>query len=86
MATHAQCEGRGGAHLSSAKTNCNVLQDGPGPDDKVPKAVAEFVRECQLMSTLRHQNIIRDAPDTNIQLRNRKLFAHAHVSHGSVRS
>ena len=74
MATHAQCEGRGGAHLSSAKTNCNVLQDGPGPDDKVPKAVAEFVRECQLMSTLRRLNIIRAAgcPES-------KIFAHAHV-------
>ena len=45
MATHAQCEGRGGAHLSSAKTNYNVLQDSPGPDDKVPKGVAEVLRE-----------------------------------------
>ena len=44
---------------AAAKTIYNFLQDSPGPDDQVPKAVAEFVRECQLMSTLRHPNIVQ---------------------------
>ena len=44
-----------------AKTIYAFLQeiDGSGPDDEVPKAVTEFVRECQLMSTLRHPNIVQ---------------------------
>ena len=58
----------------------NVLQDSPRPDDKVSKAVAELLRE--LMSTLRHPNI-RDRIHVYTTA---KLFAHAHVSHGSVRS
>ena len=44
---------------AAAKTIYNFLQDSPEPDDHVPKAVAEFVRECQLMSTVRHPNIVQ---------------------------
>ena len=45
---------------AAAKTIYDFLQEG---DDataaKLPKAVTEFVRECQLMSTLRHPNIVQ---------------------------
>ena len=44
---------------AAAKTIYDVLHDSPTPDDSVPKAVTEFVRECQLMSTLRHPNIVQ---------------------------
>ena len=45
---------------AAAKTIYNFLQEG---DDatvaELPKAATEFVRECQLMSTLRHPNIVQ---------------------------
>ena len=46
---------------AAAKTIYAFLQeiDSSGRDDEVPKAVTEFVRECQLMSTLRHPNIVQ---------------------------
>ena len=46
---------------AAAKTIYAFLQesDGSGPDDGVPKAVTEFVKECQLMSTLRHPHIVQ---------------------------
>ena len=46
---------------AAAKTIYAFLQesDGSGPDADVPKAVTEFVRECQLMSTLRHPHIVQ---------------------------
>ena len=44
---------------AAAKTIYDVLLDSPTLDDSVPKAVTEFVRECQLMSTLRHPNIVQ---------------------------
>ena len=46
---------------AAAKTIYNALQesDGSGRDNEVPKAVTEFVRECQLMSTLRHPHIVQ---------------------------
>ena len=46
---------------AAAKTIHAFLQeiDGSGSDDEVPKAVTEFVRECQLMSTLRHPHIVQ---------------------------
>ena len=46
---------------AAAKTIYAFLQesDGSGPDDAVPKAVTEFVSECQLMSTLRHPHIVQ---------------------------
>ena len=46
---------------AAAKTIYPFLQesDGSGPDEEVPKAVTEFVRECQLMSTLRHPHIVQ---------------------------
>ena len=45
---------------AAAKTIYALLQesDGSRPDEEVPKAVTEFVRECQLMSTLRHPHIV----------------------------
>ena len=46
---------------AAAKTIYAFLQeiDGSGPDEAVPKAVTEFVRECQLMSTVRHPHIVQ---------------------------
>ena len=46
---------------AAAKTIYAFLQeiDGSGSDDEVPKAVTEFVSECQLMSTLRHPHIVQ---------------------------
>ena len=43
----------------AAKTIFDVLQCNDGLGDAVPKAVTEFVKECQLMSTLRHPNIVQ---------------------------
>ena len=43
---------------AAAKTIYDVLHGNAGPGDAVPKAVTEFVRECQLMSALRHPNIV----------------------------
>ena len=46
---------------AAAKTIYNALQesDGSGRDNEIPKAVTEFVRECLLMSTLRHPHIVQ---------------------------
>ena len=46
---------------AAAKTIYAFLQeiDGSGRDDEVPKAVTEFVSECQLMSTLRHPHVVQ---------------------------
>ena len=46
---------------AAAKTTYAFMQESgeSGRDDEVPKAVTEFVRECQLMSTLRHPNIVQ---------------------------
>ena len=46
---------------AAAKTIYNALQesDGSGRDNEVPKAVTEFVKDCQLMSTLRHPHIVQ---------------------------
>ena len=41
---------------AAAKTIHAILQGGP---NELSKAVAEFVRECQLMSTVRHPNIVQ---------------------------
>ena len=47
--------------IAAAKTIYAFLQesDGSGLDDEVPKAVTEFVRECQLMSSLRYPHIVQ---------------------------
>ena len=44
---------------AAAKTIYAFLQEGDGRTTEPPKAATEFVRECQLMSTLRHQNIVQ---------------------------
>ena len=44
---------------AAAKTIYDILHGNAGPRDAVPKAVTEFVRECQLMSALRHPNIVQ---------------------------
>ena len=44
---------------AAAKTIYDFLHGNAGPRDAVPKAVTEFVRECHLMSTLRHPNIVQ---------------------------
>ena len=41
---------------AAAKTIHAILQGGP---NELSKAVAEFVRECQLMSTVRHPNVVQ---------------------------
>ena len=41
---------------AAAKTINAILQGGP---NELSKAVAEFVRECQLMSTVRHPNVVQ---------------------------
>ena len=43
---------------AAAKTIYGVLQDRDETNGQLPKAATEFVRECQLMSTLRHPNIV----------------------------
>ena len=42
-----------------AKTIYPILQEGDSTVTDLPKAATEFVRECQLMSTLRHPNIVQ---------------------------
>ena len=44
---------------AAAKTIYDFLQDRDEASDQLPKAATEFVRECQLMSTLRHPNIVQ---------------------------
>ena len=44
---------------AAAKTINNILQEGEGTAAEPPKAAVEFVRECQLMSTFRHPNIVQ---------------------------
>ena len=45
---------------AAAKKIHDILQDRSEiPDDEIDKASAQFVRECQLMSTLRHPNIVQ---------------------------
>ena len=41
---------------AAAKTIHAILQGGP---NELSKAAAEFVRECQLMSTARHPNVVK---------------------------
>ncbi|CAI8054211.1 MDIS1-interacting receptor like kinase 1 [Geodia barretti] len=44
---------------AAAKTIYPILQEGDATTAELPKAATEFVRECQLMSTLRHPNIVQ---------------------------
>ena len=44
---------------AAAKTIYDFLQDRDEVSDQLPKAVTQFVRECQLMSTLRHPHIVQ---------------------------
>ena len=44
---------------AAAKTIYDFLQDRDETSDQLPKAATEFVRECQLMSTLRHPHIVQ---------------------------
>ena len=44
---------------AAAKTLFAFLQEGDASSPELPKAVAEFVRECQLMSTVRHPNVVQ---------------------------
>ena len=44
---------------AAAKTIYAFLQESDGTVEYLPKAASEFVRECQLMSTLRHPNIVQ---------------------------
>ena len=44
---------------AAAKTVYAFLQESDGTVEDLPKAVSEFVRECQLMSTLHHPNIVQ---------------------------
>ena len=45
---------------AAAKTIYAFLQEGDGATAaELPKAATEFVRECQLMSTIRHPNIVQ---------------------------
>ena len=44
---------------AAAKTIYAFLQEGDDATAELPKAATEFVRECQLMSTLRHPNIVQ---------------------------
>ena len=44
---------------AAAKTVYAFLQESDGTVEDLPKAASEFVRECQLMSTLRHPNIVK---------------------------
>ena len=46
--------------ICAAKTIYDFLQEGDvATAAELPKAATEFVRECQLMSTLRHPNIVQ---------------------------
>ena len=45
---------------AAAKTLFAFLQEGDDSSpNELPKAAAEFVRECQLMSTVRHPNVVQ---------------------------
>ena len=44
---------------AAAKTIYAVLQERDELTDQLPKATTEFVRECRLMSTLRHPHIVQ---------------------------
>ena len=44
---------------AAAKTVYAFLQESDGTVEDLPKAASEFVRECQLMSTLHHPNIVQ---------------------------
>ena len=44
---------------AAAKTIYAFLQEGDGTAVELPKAATQFVRECQLMSTLRHPNVVQ---------------------------
>ena len=45
---------------AAAKTIYAILQErDDGMTAELPKAATEFVKECQLMSTLRHSNIVQ---------------------------
>ena len=45
---------------AAAKKIHDIFQDRSEiPDDEIDKASAQFVRECQLMSTLRHPNVVQ---------------------------
>ena len=44
---------------AAAKTIYAFLIEGDATTAELPKAATEFVRECQLMSTLRHPNIVQ---------------------------
>ncbi|CAI8017854.1 Receptor-like protein kinase HSL1, partial [Geodia barretti] len=44
---------------AAAKTIYAFLQEEDATTAELPKAATEFVRECQLMSTLRHPNIVQ---------------------------
>ena len=44
---------------AAAKTIYNFLQERGDGEPELPKAAVEFVRECQLMSTIRHPNIVQ---------------------------
>ncbi|CAI8027771.1 Calcium/calmodulin-regulated receptor-like kinase 2, partial [Geodia barretti] len=44
---------------AAAKTIYPILQEGDATTAGLPKAATQFVRECQLMSTLRHPNIVQ---------------------------
>ena len=44
---------------AAAKTIYTVIQEGDWTTVDLPKAVTEFVRECHLMSTLRHPNMVQ---------------------------
>ena len=44
---------------AAAKTIYAVLQERDESNDQLPKATTEFVKECRLMSTLRHRHIVQ---------------------------
>ena len=44
---------------AAAKTIYAVLQERDELNDQLPKAATEFVKECRLMSTLRHPHIVQ---------------------------
>ena len=44
---------------AACKTLFAFLQEGDDSSPELPKAAAEFVRECQLMSTVRHPNVVQ---------------------------
>ena len=44
---------------AAAKTIYTFLQEGITDEKRIPKAATQFVRECKLMSSLRHPNIVQ---------------------------